>query len=161
MHINNTTITSVNSNYFYLRVNWLNSADYSTGCIVFVIKISHHTLFFSQNASIEKKHYVTLSAKQKQEICQRKAKESQLSNSELAKEYRVGKTTVQSIIINKPYAKRLRKKSKAKTANAGLIGYSLIRPLNASGRIIGCWLYYLPRWFTKKIPMCWRRYQSI
>ena len=96
----------------------MNSADYSTGCIVFVIKISHHTLFFSQNASIEKKTYVTLSAKQKQEICQRKAQNPQLSNSELAKEYRVGKTTVQNIIIksenwmnidiNKPYAKRLR-----------------------------------------------------
>jgi len=35
-----------------------------------------------------------LSAKQKQEICQRKAKNPQLSNSEL------GKTTVQNIIIH-------------------------------------------------------------
>ena len=72
-----------------------------------IIRLIKYTLFFSQ--SKKNQLYVTLSAKQKQEICQRKAKNPQLSNSELAKDYRVGKTTVQNIIIyNKPYAKRLR-----------------------------------------------------
>src|SRR6185312_16951233 len=67
-----------------------------------------------------KKPYVTLSAEQKQEICQRKAENPQLSNFELAIEYCTGKTTIQNIIarseewinidINKPYyyAKKLR-----------------------------------------------------
>ena len=42
----------------------------------------------------KKKPYVTLSAEQKQEICQRKAENPQLSNLELAKEYCTGKTTI-------------------------------------------------------------------
>jgi hypothetical protein len=66
----------------------------------------------------KKKPYVTLSAEQKQEICQRKAENPQLSNLELAIEYCTGKTTIQNIIarsekwinidINEPYAKKLR-----------------------------------------------------
>lgn len=67
---------------------------------------------------LRRKPYVTLSVEQKQQICQRKAKNMQLSNLELAKEYGVGKTTIQNILaqsekwlninINNPYHKQLR-----------------------------------------------------
>jgi len=66
----------------------------------------------------KKKPYVMLSAEQKQEICQRKAENPQLSNLELAIVYCTGKTAIQNIIarsekwinidINEPYVKRLR-----------------------------------------------------
>ena len=81
-----------------------------------------------------KKPYVTLSAEQKQEICQRKAENPQLSNLELAIEYCTGKTTIQNIIarseewinidINKPYyyAKKLRnRRPKWQTLEEALI----------------------------------------
>ena len=90
-------------------------------------------MFPSKKASIEKKKpYVTLSTEQKQEICQRKAENPQLSNLELAIEYCTGKTTIQNIIarsekwinidINEPYAKKLRnRRPKWQTLEEALI----------------------------------------
>src|SRR5271154_3391014 len=67
-----------------------------------------------------KKPYVTLNAEQKQKICQQKVKNPQLSHLDLAKEYHIGKITIQNILtqlkkwlnidINNPNTNRLRQR---------------------------------------------------
>ena len=55
-------------------------------------------LFHLKMPRSRRKPYTTLTIEQKQQICQRKLKNPQLSDLALGREYRVGKTTIQNIV---------------------------------------------------------------